>query len=199
MTGIEQGIANWKDLHRVAGEMGLTFFLMDGTLLGAIRDGGFCKNDWDDIDIGIFSAEYDRTAEMVRRLKPLGFEVFKETVYKSTVCRKGRLEGFGIRRGGCHFDVMRICRHPIRAECYNIGSGPSGYMAFVYPAFRELEDVEFYGLQCKKPVNHEEYLTARYSDWRTPRTRPGWNWLTMSNMNSIQMRGGPYDDILIPT
>ncbi len=197
MTGIEQGTANLKALHRVAGEMGLTFCLMDGTLLGAIRDGGFCANDWDDIDIGILSADYDRTAEMVRRMEPLGFDVFKQLFYKSTVCREGRIEGFGLRRGKSHFDVIRVCHHPTRPECYNIGGGPRGYLAFVYSSKHHdsFEEISFYGMECKAPADPEGFLTERYGDWKTEVARPAFKWFDQSNRASIRE---DYD-VLIPT
>jgi hypothetical protein len=197
LTGKEEAVANLTDFHRVAGEIGLSYCLMDGTLLGALRDGDFCENDWDDIDIGILSKDYDRTGILIRAMAPLGFTVFKTLFYKSAVCREGRIEGIGLIRGTSHFDLIRVCHHPTRPECYNLGSGPKGHMAFVYPDkhYATFGTVEFYGMTFRTPADPEGFLTARYGDWRTEIRRPAFQWYEQSNRASIR---DDYD-ILIPT
>lgn len=48
-----------KDIDRVCRELGITYFLDSGSVLGALRHGGFIPWD-DDIDLGMPRADYER-------------------------------------------------------------------------------------------------------------------------------------------
>lgn len=48
-----------KEIDRVCRELGITYFLDSGSVLGALRHGGFIPWD-DDIDLGMPRADYDR-------------------------------------------------------------------------------------------------------------------------------------------
>jgi len=181
MTLKEQAIQALKDLH----DTEINFCLMDGTLLGAYRDKDFCENDCDDIDIGILDEEYDIwSKELVLKMEAKGYEKFKELIHK------GKLEGFGLRKGECHIDVIRINKHPERDECYNIGrtEGEHKIMAFVYPAkhHKKFDVLKFYGLEFKAPHDIEGFLTARYGNWKNKISRPAFNWWEQSNQSSIR-------------
>lgn len=186
MTLKEQAIANLRDLHAAAERIGLRWCLLDGTLLGAVRDGDLCPGDEDDIDIGVMDADYDRTPELVAELLPLGFTQYKPLVFR------GRVEGFGLGRGGSHFDVIRVNHHPRRAECYNLGrivrKGIMRFMAFVYPDkhHKSFGEIELYGMRLNTPADPEGFLTARYGDWRTPIPRPEFVWYEQANRDSIR-------------
>ena len=183
MTARKRAIENLVDFARVAGEIGMKFVLMDGTLLGAVRDGDFCPGDEDDLDVGVMDADYHLTSELARRMEPIGFERYKPFAIR------GKIEGFGLRRGGSHFDVMRINRHPTRPECYNFGRMRDGRnFAFVYPSrhFDDLESIVFHGVTCPIPADSPGFLAVKYGDWKTPIDRPGYVWFEDSNKDCMR-------------
>lgn len=177
-----QAIANLQVWHEAATLEQLDYCLMDGTLLGAVRDGDFCPGDEDDLDVGVLDKDYNRVDKVLARLVPLGFQKYKPLVFR------GRLEGFGFKRGKSHFDIIRVNHHPTRDECYNIGRRSGELLAFVYPAKHHASfgEIEFYGMKIKTPADPEDFLTARYGDWRTPILRPGFRWYDQSNRDSIR-------------
>lgn len=59
----KKGIGILKEFIRVCQNHDLTYFIISGTLLGAVRHGGFIPWD-DDIDIGMPRSDYDRLASL---------------------------------------------------------------------------------------------------------------------------------------
>lgn len=188
---------NLADLHEVAEAMQLPFYLMDGTLLGIVRDGDLCPGDEDDIDIGIPSAEFDRVLYLCEFMEARGFTVTERFEYKRargcTPEGGSMIEGIKLKRGRSHFDLIRIHRHPERDECYNLGRRDDGHvLAFVYPGHHhqqgldEIAVVRFLERDWSTPLDPEGFLTARYGDWRTPIPRNEFSWYTQSNRDSIR-------------
>lgn len=52
-----------QDIDRVCRDHGITYFLDSGTLLGAVRHGGFIPWD-DDVDLGMMRVDYERFIEV---------------------------------------------------------------------------------------------------------------------------------------
>lgn len=55
-----------RDIDRICRENGLKYFMVGGTLLGAVRHGGFIPWD-DDLDIAMFRSDYEALQEIIIR------------------------------------------------------------------------------------------------------------------------------------
>jgi hypothetical protein len=184
-------------LRRTAAEVGMPFCLMDGTLLGAWRDGDFCQGDADDLDIGILDADFPKVETLVRQMASVGFESYKSLEFHSQVA------GLGLQRGDIHIDLQRILNHPAKPECYVIGrlrtlvkrhedadySPGNTLLAFVYPSrhLTSFGQVTFFGMDFHVPVETDGYLAVRYGqDWRTPLPREGYDWYRQAGPGVIR-------------
>ena len=67
-----------KELDEYLGEHGIQYSIMSGTLLGAVRHGGFIPWD-DDIDIAVLRKDYDRLIEMCSPVRFTGSNFRKAT------------------------------------------------------------------------------------------------------------------------
>lgn len=59
-----------KELDEYLGRHEIQYSIMSGTMLGAVRHGGFIPWD-DDIDIAILRKDYDRLIEILRKINGL--------------------------------------------------------------------------------------------------------------------------------
>ncbi len=181
-----QATRNLAEFAAAANHFQLAWTLMDGTLLGAIRDADFCDGDEDDIDIAIADHDFDRLLLVTSLLEPAGFHLGDRFYHR------GRMEGIKLHRGGSHFDLIRVNRHPVREECYNLGRRPAEdglqVLAFVYPSHHHdsSEELVFKGIPVQIPLDAEALLTCRYGDWKTPIPRDQFDWFNQSNRASIQ-------------
>lgn len=166
--------SNLLNFKNVMAGLGLPFFLMEGTLLGAYRDGDFVKGDEDDIDIGMMEDYY--TIENIDRitggLHALGFELIKKFTHPET----GTLEGIAYKRGTNHIDVFAIHIKGDDAFMLARGWGRPGFppiIAYMYPihCFQKFGTIQFLDTEFAIPNDVEAFLSARYADWKTPQTR----------------------------
>lgn len=66
-----------KDVHKVCEENSIKYFIIDGTLLGAVRHKGFIPWD-DDLDIGMLRKDYEKFLKVAP--KKLKSDLFLQTV-----------------------------------------------------------------------------------------------------------------------
>lgn len=69
---VELGIL--REIDRVCREYGIRYFLDSGTLLGAVRHGGFIPWD-DDVDVGMLRPDYERFLEVAPKALGEGYVV----------------------------------------------------------------------------------------------------------------------------
>lgn len=147
-----------KEITKIMDKAGITFFLRQGTCLGAIRDGSLIPWD-DDIDLG----------------SVMGLHGLIEKSVDSTVTI--------LRQNGYITELTHLdhCLHvvmvksSIRTEwlCYKVfGDSIYQYPAVKTPVslFTNLKEIHFVGEEVKVPNPPDEYLRLKYGeDWMTPK------------------------------
>ena len=146
------------DVKRIMDELGVVFFLRQGTCLGAVRDKAFISWD-DDLDLGSVLGLHGLTEEMVDR----AVDAFAE-------------DGYYVEVGHTTRDVsISFVKLSVRTDwtCHRI----TGDTIFQYPGiktplalFTQLEEIDFIGEKFLVPNPPEEYLRLKYGpDWKTPK------------------------------
>jgi len=147
--------------------LGLQFFLMQGTALGAYRDGGFVPTERD-IDFGILQENLTPVAiPLVSRLAALDFQVETfslpfhkvRTIVAWKYGAKVDLVGM-IRWGNLRFTANPV--HPSVVEPY----------ALVHEAeiLENYAQITLFEQTFNMPYKIETYLEREYGDdWRTPK------------------------------
>lgn len=142
----------------VLDEAGVLWWLSDGAVLGAVRDGRFVATD-PDVDLGVWAADM-----------PTVRAALADTGWKVTRDRPGQVWAI---HDGVKIDVHGHVRAGDRVR-YELARGR---LAYQYPAnlFDAFAPATFHGVATRTPDPAEAYLTAHYGpDWRTPRAR--WRW-----------------------
>jgi len=146
------------EIKEVMDEAGVTFFLRQGTCLGAIRDNAFIPWD-DDIDVG----------------SVIGLHGLSEETVES-VAQTLRERGFLLRIERNDYSLyVPMIKESLRIDwtCYRVLDNA----VFMYPGIRipvrfltDLKEIEFLGERFLVPNPPEEYLEVKYGpDWRVPK------------------------------
>jgi len=161
------------DKHKV------TFFLRQGTCLGAVRDHALIVWD-DDLDIGSIIGMHGFTDEMIE---------------PSVADLRGR---------GCYVEVhheglytaVKIMKYKIRIDwqCYRVVKGTIAHypgVPFPIKLFTNLTTIDFLGESYNVPSPPGDYLTYKYGpDWITPK-QVGYEKDVLDNMPSGTVPGRP--------
>jgi len=173
------------ELADVFDEMDLPFFLMQGTVLGAYRDGGFTPTERD-IDLGFRQEDFTPLAkQIVYVLTRMDYQVVEFSApFTKTRTIKAKKHGINCDLVSWMFwKGWRFAHNTARTIQYCI----------VHDAemLEQTEPIELFGRTFGVPSPVEEYLELEYGpDWRTPaddnvsRTRVP---------NFIQREGVPLD------
>jgi len=152
-----KAIACLKEVADVFAEHEVTWWLVFGSLLGAVRDGGPIKGD-DDIDIGVFQHERARIKQANKVLREKGFfvpELADGMVERDEVyIRDGqKIEAWVFHKDGDHYRYDPCVPNVRYHKKY----------------FDNLIEVNFGGTLAYVPVFNKELVKIMYGDtWRTP-------------------------------
>lgn len=134
-------------------EKNITFGLIYGTLLGAVREHDFIAHDY---DVDIYVREEEKLLSAIPYFYERGLKLCRTT--------EGRLYSF--RYGDAYIDlyILRKAPFPFSVYCYFVGSDvlPKKY-------FDNTTFIDFLGGSFRVPQNAESFLELCYGKtWRIP-------------------------------
>ena len=155
------------EIKEILDELGIEFFLLQGTLLGAIRDKGFAPGD-EDMDIA--AKIYDlapKMKELCNKLRERGFSLkLFDNPYRFNVHVK-------IKRGGIRTDFLSFDFNGDKA--FRLG-GRYIDKAKVYDRklIENLKEIDFLGGKFKVFADAERWLEIEYGpNWKRREHRSG--------------------------
>ena len=147
---------NLKLLEEIFDKHTITFFLLFGTCLGAVRDNNFISYDID-TDIGVYMKDRDKILSIVGELERVGFEPFRTTVSDDLL---------SIMRKDEHIDIYFFQKKT--DEHYRSYWGCNIYRVYG-DHLDKLDAITFLGEKYNIPQNVNKYLAMLYGlTWRIP-------------------------------
>jgi len=135
---IEVCTTNLLDVRDILHKYDMQFFLMYGTLLGAIRGDGFIEHDTD-TDLGLFEESKEKFIKVVMELRD---------------------KGFSLIRTACNDNVISLMRDMEYIDFIFFKHENLPFSNFI--------EYDFMGVPFWIPDNTEELLTVWYGDWANP-------------------------------
>ena len=143
---------------------GIEPFLLWGSLLGCVRDGGFIRNDRD-IDLGVLDDAAPRLPAWRAAMVARGFVVRIEDEHKISVVHP--------RHPRLFIDVDIVHRRPDGWAITNAAADPRRiyHYAFERSVFGATRSGTLGGRRVRLPADPERCLEATYGEWRTPQAK----------------------------
>ena len=147
-TLVKYGLKELMELKTIFDKHDKVFFLISGTLLGALRENNFIAGD-NDIDLGIFIEDISPT-NLKEMMISRGYYLLEDCEYKLSYISKRNvfIEFFFFYE---HEDRMLI------PNCTN-------FLAWEFSRF-SLKKYNFNGIEFLIPDDHDLYLSENYGNW----------------------------------
>jgi hypothetical protein len=165
-----------RDFTEACGEANIAPFLMWGTLLGCVREGGLLKHDRD-IDVGILARDWPKRSLLIDAMHRRGYGVKEYYNYQIKFIGRDLL-------GRLDVDVFFPWKGKMIC-CLDYGSGKWGSW-FPLHAFNNFRRLTFLGTRVSIPDPPERVLETAYGDWRTPIKKFDWQ----NNPNRLHIAEG---------
>lgn len=172
----DKALKNLIDARDVLNGFNLNYFLVDGTLLGCIREGDFIGHDTD-LDIGVFMDEWTikTLSRVMEKMMKKGFILYH------SFGKFGECFEVAWRRDGIKLDFFFYHWQGDKAVFHAFLNGgrtlPDDIITYEYPSelINERKAHLFKGAEFVIPADPEKVLICKYGeDWRVPKTK--WRW-----------------------
>ncbi len=150
LIDIENAKKNLLDFKLLMHDKGVSFGLIYGTLLGAVREKGFIEYD-EDVDVFILDEYRADTLNLLEEFDAIGFKVAR---YQGDL--------LSLIREDDYIDVYFFKKSFLSRKC-NGDSLPNKF-------FNGYDTIDLYGQKYKAPKNVNEFLVYAYGvDWNVPK------------------------------
>lgn len=162
---VENARKNFLEINDILNRLNVRFYLSEGTLLGAIRDGDFIA--WDhDLDLRIMVTDWK--SSMREDFELAGFR------YKESLCSrlyKGKSSGCVVIKRSIRADLALNYYYPPEDLYLTLAHRPNDFNTLRAASFyRGDHFTDFAGVRVRVPHPPEEYLRIPYGEhWKTPR------------------------------
>ena len=151
-----------REAKETMDQLGMVFFLRQGTCLGAIRDNGFIPWD-DDIDLGSVIGLHGLTQKSLDLVVDRVATAFSGKGYFTRVERSDHYTWVGMVKSSIRMDW--VCYRIIDESIFHYPG-----IRFPLRMFTELREIDFIGEKFLVPNPPEEYLQLKYGpNWTTPK------------------------------
>ena len=168
----EQSFQNLLDIKDVFTDLGITYYIEHGLLLGLYRDGRQIRGDEHDVDVTVPKKFAYKLDDAVAILKERG--IIRRAGNRS---KDGYLSGISIKRNSCVVDIhVADKKDDIVYYPFYRTEEKDKHGVFVFPAdlFEPLETIEWNGVEFPCPNTIYKYLESRYGyDWRVDKIANG--------------------------
>lgn len=166
------------DIKKVITRLNKNYFLIDGTLLGAIREKDFIEYD-NDLDVGVFAEqwEWNDITIFISEMRKIEFDLYHQYGIF------GECFELSLKRDDIKIDFFFYNRSENKRIFHAFLRGgqdiDKDLIEYEYPAsiIENLSLIEFLGNEFTAPEKAKEVLFIKYGkDWKIP--IKNWDWAT---------------------